>query len=413
MKRRRWDIPSALVAALLGCGVPVQAQQPPPGGETIRQGFEAAWARQPEQRGAALRRDAAAAGERAARRWSPEPPALDITAKSDRVTNNSGAREYEATIAVPLWLPRESARSQAAAAAESDAVEARLLAARWRLAAEVRAAHWAYQRARLEHALAGQRLENASLIAADVARRVKAGDMARSDAHQAEGAVAAAESAVAEAAVALSQAAQAWAALTGKAARAMDESAPEPEPPPMAPSDAHPALRELAARAEVARRQGELAGVQSRANPELRMGLSRERAELGERYGQALVLGVRIPLGSHAGSDAKIAAAAAEQLEAETQLALARERIASEVQAARERVAALRQAADAARRRSRLAAESRGFFEKAFRLGETDLPTRLRIELEAADADRQATRSRIELAAAVSQLRQSLGLFPE
>lgn len=413
MRRRRWDIPGALAAAFLAYGMPAQAQLPPTGGETIRQGFEAAWARQPEQRAAALRRDAAAAGERAAQRWTPEPAALDLSAKSDRTTNNSGAREYEATVAVPLWLPRERSRSLAAASAESDAMEARLLATRWRLAAEVREAHWAHQRARLEHSLAQQRLENAQQLAADVARRVKAGDLARSDGHQAEGAVAAADSAVAEATVALSQAAQRWTSLTGKAAPASDDLVSEAAPPVAAPDAAHPALRELAARADLARRQAELAGAQTHANPELRLGVSRERAELGERYAQALVVGVRIPLGTHSRSASKIATAGAEQLEAETQLSLEQARIEAEARAARDRVAALTTALAAAERRSRLAGESLGFFAKSFRLGETDLPTRLRIEQEAADAQRQATRNRIELAAAISQWRQSLGLLPE
>jgi cobalt-zinc-cadmium efflux system outer membrane protein len=67
----------------------------------------------------------------------------------------------------------------------------------------------------------------------------------------------------------------------------------------------------------------------------------------------------------------------------------------------------------AAERRLELARESRGFFEKSFRLGETDLPTRLRIEAEAAEAERQAARARVELAAAISALRQVLGLLPQ
>jgi cobalt-zinc-cadmium efflux system outer membrane protein len=54
-----------------------------------------------------------------------------------------------------------------------------------------------------------------------------------------------------------------------------------------------------------------------------------------------------------------------------------------------------------------------GFFDKSFHLGETDLPTRLRIEAEAAEAERQAVRSRIELAAAISSWRQALGLLPQ
>ena len=48
--------------------------------------------------------------------------------------------------------------------------------------------------------------------------------------------------------------------------------------------------------------------------------------------------------------------------------------------------------------RARLARENRGFYEKSFRLGESDLPTRLRIESEAFEAERALGRARIALA---------------
>ncbi len=68
---------------------------------------------------------------------------------------------------------------------------------------------------------------------------------------------------------------------------------------------------------------------------------------------------------------------------------------------------------EAASLRARLASETRGFFERSFRLGETDLPTRLRVELEAAESQRQAQRAQIDYAASISALRQALGLIPE
>jgi len=88
-------------------------------------------------------------------------------------------------------------------------------------------------------------------------------------------------------------------------------------------------------------------------------------------------------------------------------------RIAAEKEASRLRVDLARAQLAAAERRAQLAHESRGFFDKSFRLGETDLPTRLRIEAEAVDARRQAAAARIEVAAAISQWRQALGLLPE
>lgn len=408
MKRIRWGSLSILAAALLTAAASGHAQAPSP----LRQGYETAWARQPENRSAALRRDAAAAGMAAAGRWTPEPLALDLTARTDRFHRNEGTREYEAAVSVPLWLPGERARSLAAAQSQADAATALLGAAQSRLAQEVREAYWAYQRTRNEHEVVQHKLASAQRIAQDVQRRLSAGDLARADAHQAESAVAAAESAVAEAAVAVAIAAQAWTALTGQEP---PQAGVEPVPAVQPTADAadHPALVELKAKEEVARRLRDLASVQTRANPELTLGTTRERDARGERFAQSLNVGVRIPLGRSGSSDARLATASADLLEAQTQLELESLRIAGQIDAARTRVQVLEQARAAAERRATLAGESRGFFDKAFRLGESDLPTRLRIDLEAFEAERQAARSRLEVGAAISQLRQALGLLPE
>lgn len=405
MTTRHWAWPGVLAAATLLWTSPGWAQHAP---SALKQGFDAAWARRPEQHAAPLRKEAAAAAAVAAQRWTPDAPALEVTAKTDRITRNDGAREYDAAVAVPLWLPGERSRAQAAAAADAAAADQQLRAAQWRLAADVREAYWAHQRARIDVDLAQQRLANTRRIAADVARRVDAGDLARADAHQADAAAAAAESEAAEADVALTDAAQAWRALTGA-----PPAGGGAEPRPEGDTGLHPALAELSAKAELARRQRDLAGVQSRANPELTVGAARERGSLGERYGQSVVVGLRIPLGRSSGSAARIATAGADLLEAEAQLVLEQQRVHSQVEAAQARVRALEAAHSAAERRATLARESRGFFEKSFRLGETDLPTRLRIEGEAVEAERQAARSRVARDAAISQLRQALGMLPE
>ncbi|HWH74873.1 MAG TPA: TolC family protein, partial [Methylibium sp.] len=251
-------------------------------------------------------------------------------------------------------------------------------------------------------------------LAADVARRVQAGDLARADQHQAEGAAASAASILAQAEAVTTAAAQQLRALSGAlpapAAAANPEAAPAEA---AAGAAAHAALAELQDRATVAARSAALAAAQSRAHPELTLATTRERGDFGESYGQTINLGLRIPFGGGARQDAKRAAARADLAEAQALLALERERLEAEQGAVRARVDAARTQLAAAERRAMLARESRGFFDKAFRLGEADLPTRLRIEAESADADRQAARSRIELAAAVSAWRQALGLLPQ
>jgi outer membrane protein, heavy metal efflux system len=393
---------------------------------TLKQAFDAAWLRQPEAQAREARQQAASARKQAADSWTPEPAALQLSLKSDRLNQNQGSREIETGVAIPLWLPGERSRTGALADAEGRATTSRVHAAQLRTAASVREAYWLWQRARIEHDLARERLSNAQALAADVTKRVRAGDLARADQHQADGAVASAEAAVAEAASTLAGASHQLRILTGTPPAPNALAAPDAgaagataEPVPAIPPDfasldvRHPAVADLLARADVARRSTELAGVQTRSNPELTLATTRARDLYGEPSRQSLTLGIRIPFGSDSRNRTKLASAQAEGIEAEVQLALERERLLSELDAARIRLESARIQVSAADKSLQLARESRGFFQKSFRMGETDLPTRSRIELEAIASERQAARARIDLAAAVSTLRQALGLLPE
>lgn len=425
-----WLLRASMAAAMAACTLAAQAQAAtattaPPvtvsavgaiNPLSLRQAFDAAWARQPEAMALQARRDAARAQQSAAKAWTPEPAALELSNKTDRLGSNNGAREVEVGIAVPLWLPGERGNSAALADAEGAAIESRATAAQLRVAATVREAWWQWQRARIEVDSARDQLDNTSRIAADVARRAKAGDLARADQHQAGGAVASAEATMAQAEAGLAAARQHLRALAGTAPAASEAGDTLAEPDPSAAAadlEAHAALQELKDRAAVAERTVALTASQSRANPELMLATTRDRGARGETSQQTITLGIRIPFGAGPRSDARRANARAEATEIQAQLALERERLIAERDAARVRVEASRTQLAAADRRAQLARESRGFFDKSFRLGETDLPTRLRIEAEAAEADRQAARTRIELSAAISAWRQALGLLPQ
>ena len=411
-------VSAALAAALTGLAGHASAQpsaaQALAAAPELKQLFEAAWARQPEAIALQARRDAVQAQRRAASSWTPEPPALEASHKTDRLTRNDGARELEVGVAVPLWLPGERRGAGALADAEAAAVESRTDAAKLRLASTVREAWWNWQRAGIDVEMARAQLDSARRIASDVTRRAKAGELTRADQHQADGAVAAAEAGLAEAQAAATVALQQVKALGGTPAPIAPTAVAVSEPEPL-PNDSpsHPALAELQDRAAVAERSAVLASTQSRANPELTLATTRDRGAAGERYGQTVTLALRIPFGGGPRHDAKVAAARADVAEAQALLALDRARVQSERDAAVARVDAARAQLAAAERRAGLARETRGFFEKSFRLGETDLPTRLRIEAEATEAERQAARSRIELAAAISAWRQALGLLPQ
>jgi cobalt-zinc-cadmium efflux system outer membrane protein len=406
---------SGLVLAAQAQGISAAA---PGNAVSLKDVFDAAWQRQPEAQAFQKRRDAVQAQAKAASMLSPEPPSLEIGQRSDWLTGNNGAREIELGITVPIWLPGQRTASADLAQAELSWLERKLLAAQLRLAASVRDAWWGWLRARVDAELAIEQLANAQGLAADVAKRTQAGDLAKSDQHQAEGAVAAAQAHAAQAQAASAAALAQVMALTGRAAPAdlTVNAAGEPTPgqtPSSSPSVGHPLLAELEDRITVAERTAQLIGTQKRSNPELTVATSRERGAFGERYGQTVLVGIRVPLGAGPGHDARLATAQAEAIEVQSQRVLEQARIQADQQGAAARLAAARTQRDAVQRRARLANETRGFFDKSFRLGETDLPTRLRMEAEAAEATRQAARSQIDLASAMSAWRQSLGLLPE
>jgi cobalt-zinc-cadmium efflux system outer membrane protein len=385
---------------------------------SLKDVFDTAWKRQPDAQAMQLRRDAAQAHAKAASMLSPEPPSLEFGHRSDWMTGNNGAREIELGIGIPIWLPGQRTASADLAQAEISFVERKLLSSQLRLAAFVREAWWGWLRARIDAELAIEQLANAQSLAADVAKRTQAGDLAKSDQNQAEGAVAAAQVHASQAQAASSAALAQVMALTGTTAPSdlTVNAAGEPNPGPTPSSShlvGHPLLAELEDRITVAERTAKLISTQMRSNPELTVATSRERGAFGERYGQTVQIGIRVPLGAGPRHDARLAAAQAETIEVQSQRVLEQARIQADQQGAAARLAAASTQLDAMQRRAKLANESRGFVDKSFRLGETDLPTRLRVEAEAAEATRQAARSQIDLASAISAWRQSLGLLPE
>ena len=361
-----------------------------------------------------LRRDAAQAERNGASSWTADPIALQLQAKSDRPGSNQGSREVEVGVAVPLWLPGERARKAALGDAHIKALESRRLAAQLQLAASVREAWWTLHRAQAEQGLAQDRLQSAQRLAADVIRRFTAGDMSRADQTQAEGAVAQADAALADATGALDAAQAALGAWGVDAAAVSGNAVPVAEPLPAASLPiGHPAVTDWQDQAEVARRAADLAAVQTRANPELTIAATRGREQSGERTSQTFTVGLRVPLGGGDRARAKEFAARADALDAELRAGVERDRLAAEVAAAAARVKATQAQHDAMARYATLARDARGFVDKAFRLGEADWPTRLRVELDAVQADRQLARARIDAAAAVSALRQAMGLLPQ
>ncbi len=388
---------------MLACAAPAPAQ-------TLARAFEQAWERHPQAAALAAREDEARAGVELAAGLTPGPAALSLSSRSDRLQRDRGKQEWEAEMAVPLWLPGQQPARAAEAESALDEVAARRAALRLQLAGELREAWWALAAARNSRELARQRVQTALALESDVRRRYEAGDLARIDANLAQGERLAAETEALEAEAAARAAEQAWRQLAGAPAPA--ELAAEGGAAPHEMAEGHPLLAAAAAAAQAARNRLRAVDETRRDAPELALRVMRERETYADPYANTVGVRLTIPFSSGPRLRRDNAAARAEAGRADAELALLRQKLQLDVERARlEAQAAERQLALARQRRD-LAADNLRLADKSFSLGEADLATLLRIRAGALEAESLFRRQQVAHGAANSRLRQAYGALP-
>lgn len=376
--------------------------------DTLRDAVERAWARQPAAQAQLARAEEFTAKHDAAGAAFPEPPSLRVGNRNDRLNRNDGQREWEAEIALPLWLPGEQARQSSIAHAERDQYDASLTATKLKVAGEVRDAYWQARLAENELALARRKAQEAAVLAADVERRVKAGDLARVDLNQAQGAERLARGALAEAEVKAFKARQTFAVLTNMTAL---PTAEENIAAASIPDD-HPLLASLQRAVVTTQARLSQASQSLRNNPEIELGVRRERNAFDDPYANSLQVRLKIPFATDARNKPRIAAANAELIEAQATYGVERAKVAAEIEATRRELEQARTVLGLTEARFTLAADTQRLLARAFVLGELDLISRLRAENERFEAELQFTRARLEAARAISRLNQALGVLP-
>lgn len=393
-----------LLAALCGClavAGPAHAQPL----LSLKEAVEAAWAFAPQARSLQSRQAELDARERAASSLFPGPPTVSLSYRTDQVGSNGGLRESEAEVATPIWSPRARTALRAQVGADRAALEAQQTASRVRLAAEVRELAAQAAMAQIEVEVARRKLQEARTLAADVERRLKAGDVARIDLLQAQAVQQQAAGTQAQAEGALARAVAQWRALTG-----LSQLAALDETPKVAGE--HPLLAVAEAQARAARARLASTEADRRDPMEVGVGLARERAAVGAATETSLRLALRIPLGNASRNATKLAAARAELDVAEAEAEAARRTAQGDRQAAEAELEGARRAELLAADRERLAREAQALIARSYQLGESDLPTRLRADSERFDAELAHARASVETRRAISRLNQSFGVLP-
>lgn len=384
---------------------------------SLRDAFDAAWQRAVSARDAdGQRRRADAERSVAGRPWAAAPT-LELGHRADRPPGRGGGRETEVGIAVPLWLPgQKAARLDAADAAVAQAQAAEPVA-RLRLAGELREAAWQLAALQAEVRQAEAQALALQQLAADVERRVGAGDLARADSLAAQAEQLAATAALADARQRLRAAKAPWALLTGLTA--LPDLATSTAAAMTAAGAAtgtetarHPEQQLASQTTALARQRLELMRHSRRDAPELTVAVRQDTPGRGEASQGSVIVGLRLPFGTDDRNRPLEAAALAELDIAQTQEQRLRERLDSEAAVAREALHAAQAQQDAEHQRARLLRERATLIDQSFRAGETPLPDLLRALAAAAQADSALARQTAALGLARARLEQALGLLP-
>lgn len=416
--RHPWRVACLLAGSVLGCSALAQPTPPLPdrpaaralsSSTSLAQAFEAAWARSPAAAESGGRQRQAQAQQALASAWLADNPAVELAQRTGRGPAAEGSRERELGLSLPLWRPGQRQRQAERAQADADWAAAGEQAARLQLAGQVREQAVRLHLSRLDAEHATRQREWLAQLSADVARRVKAGDLAPTDAMAAQAELLGAQALEQEAALTWARQRSDWAVLTGLHELPELETTALPEADTV-PTHAEARLAEVA----VQRAQAHLASTQaqSAAPLELGLGVRQERDGPGQPRQNSVGVSLRIPIGMNAHSRPRVADAMAELDLAVAHQQRVQQQLAADLAMARADLAARGRQAEAEATRAALLRQRAALLDQSFRAGESSLPDLLRALSGAAQAESAAARQHIALQQARARLLQALGQLP-
>lgn len=374
----------------------------------LKTAVDAAWQRSPQGRTLEARRDEMVAGREAAQTWIAGSPSIGLSQRSDRWTDQNGVSETEVSLSAPMWLPGQRSSREALAQTGSKALEAHIANARLALAGEVRERLWAVAAAREALAEAQDHQHHLEGFAEEVMRRVKAGDLAKTDGLLARQEVLAAKAAVSAAQAKVQEELTRYRTLTGQS----EIPVPQPEPVGKTPQELHPRILATQAALESAQASLDVVNRTRSDPPTIGVSMRRERDRPANPTSHSVNIGVQIPIGT-ATRNRPLETAARTNIETATaEVVQAEATVHANVELAQQQLSTAEQALAAASTRAALMREHTQLIEKAFRLGERGLAELLRSQALSHEAEIGERQQRVAVGLARARLNQALGIMP-
>lgn len=377
--------------------------------QTLREAVEGAWALNPQIKALEARRNEFIARRQAAGAFFPAPPAIALSHVTDQLIQDKRQRASEIELSTPLWLPGEGTATEQVAQADLLRTDAQLAFARLTVAGEVRDAVYKFALAEREAELANRRVENARALASDVARRVRAGEVAPLERDQAQGELFAAEANARELQANLAAARTALLSLTGL------RTPPQSFEEPLASEQdlaRHPRLQAAEHSIEAAQAALRLVGIATRDSPEIGVVVGRNRDTFTTQYDTTIGLRLRVPFATEARNAPRRAAALAEVEAAQAEYAAAKREIGVEVATAQQELAAAEAERPLVDGRLQAARSALSRLQGSYNAGQIGLIEVLRARVAVFDAEVAQASNRLAVGQARARVNQALGVVP-
>jgi outer membrane protein TolC len=365
---------------------------------------DAAMALDAGARAIAVQREVAASRIATARSLTPGSPSVGGSFRSD-LRGPREVREFDADVAMPLWLPGQRAALTSTVGTAVAEQEQRLALRRLEVAGALRDAWWDAAEATRDVQVARERLATSRQIGSDVSRRAQLGDIPPTEALLARNETLAAELALAQAESRAQQARALYRGITGGLEPNL------PAEPLGVRGRAHPALAAAAAALTAAEARQRLVAATPRDNPEFGI-FGRQEGGTGTNEGTSLGLRLRVPLATEGRNAPRRAEAQGDITRATAELEQARRLVEVGIQRAEASLRAAEGSARLARQRLGVAREQERLALVAFRGGETGTFDLFRVRQLRLEAALDEARAAVEARRARSRLNQALGFIP-
>lgn len=339
----------------------------------------------------------------------PNAPAIGLLNQNDAITSHRGERQWEAEFEMPVWLPgQRAAREAIALDASAGLIDARATL-RLQVAGMVRDALWDFSMMLHQATLAKSRHETSLALLNDVEKRVKAGDLPKTDIMLAQNETYQAETALLRAEAEVKHAQFRYKMLTGL--NTLPASFNEAQSKAVL-SDTHPALKDAASKLQVADDERNLIKVEKRENPSLLLNARSQRGAFDNQANESLGFKIRIPLDADVRSAPLLANAEMNYAQHQAYAQHLRIMLENAFHEAEHNLEVTQAELAITTKQHANAQENLRLAKKAFALGETDLVNLLRVQASAYEAERAMKQRQIQLQWDTAHYNQAVGEMP-